>query len=246
MCFHAEPLVVGKFLAAIPGQGSVELVGQLSCLPDQCVDHGLRFSVRDFGEHHITRVAFDQCDDVAVLRSTEQVTLPVAWHSPILDRRRPLADRDSVRDATTLICLRRCVPRAPDWPSGPQMLHQLFLQHAAGLHIKAAIDGLVRHAPRLSLWICPLQPARNLLGRPVEPQLSNNSLPQLAMHRQLARLWAPRLLPCQRVSRRSPVATHPAIATDLTTVDAARPNLLAIARTDWPSTMPRDISSRSA
>src|SRR6476469_6548291 len=79
--------------------------------------------------------------------------------------------------------------------------HQLFLQHAAGLHIKAAIDGLVRHAPRLSLWICPLQPACYLLGRPVELQLSNNSLPQLAMHRQLARLWAQRLLPRELVSR---------------------------------------------
>jgi hypothetical protein len=30
------------------------------------------------------------------------------------------------------------------------------------------------------------------------------------------------------------------------TVDAARASILAIARTDWPSTMPRDISSRSA
>src|SRR6476646_10522346 len=153
ICFHAEPLVVGKFLAAIPGQGSGELVGQLPCLPDQCVDHGLRFPVRNLGEHHITRVAFDQCDDVAVLRSTEQVALPVARYGPILDRRRSLADRDSVRDAATLICLRRCVARAPDWPSGSQMLQQLFLQHAAGLHIKAAIDGLVRHAPRLNLWI---------------------------------------------------------------------------------------------
>src|SRR4029077_15334424 len=99
------------------------------------------------------------CDDVAVLRSTEQVALPVARHGPILDRRRSLADRKSVRETATLIFFRRCVPRAPDWPSGPRMLQQLFLQHAAGLHIKAAIDGLVRHAPRLSLWIYPLQPA---------------------------------------------------------------------------------------
>jgi hypothetical protein len=62
-----------------------------------------------------------------------------------------LADRDSVGDAATLVGLRRCVPRA----SGPQMLHQFFLQHAAGLHMKAAIDGLVRHAPRPGLWIRP-------------------------------------------------------------------------------------------
>ena len=104
---------------------------------------------------------------------------------------------------------------APDWPSGSQMLHQLFLQHAAGLHIKAAIDGLVRHAPRLGLWRCPLQPACYLLGRPVELQLSNNSLPQRAMHRQLARLRAQRLLPRELVSRCSPVATYPTIAIDL-------------------------------
>jgi hypothetical protein len=30
------------------------------------------------------------------------------------------------------------------------------------------------------------------------------------------------------------------------TVDGARASILAIARTDWPSTMPREISSRSA
>ena len=100
-------------------------------------------------------------------------------------------------------------------PSGSQMLQQLFLQHAAGLHIKAAIDGLVRHAPRLGLWRCPLQPACDLLGRPVELQLSNNSLPQRAMHRQLARLRAQRLLPRELVSRCSPVATYPTIAIDL-------------------------------
>src|SRR3954462_2590096 len=196
------------------------------------------------------RVTFDQCDDVAVLRSTEQVALPVTRYGPILDRRRSLADRDSVRDAATLICLRRGVARAPDWPSGSQMLHQLFLQHAAGLHLKAAIDGLVRHAPRLSLWICPLQPACYLLGRPVELQLSNNSLPQRPMHRQLARLPEKRLLPRKLVSRCSPVAIYPTIAIDLA-ADRRRcagqhprycPDRLALHN----ASRSRDISSRSA
>ena len=139
----------------------------------------------------------------------------MARHGAVLDRRRSLADRDSVWDAATLVCLRRCVPRAPDWPSGLQMLHQLFFQHAARLHIKTAINGLVRHAPRLGLWICPLQPACNLLGRPVQLKLSNNGRPQLVMHRQFARLWAQRLLPRELVSRCNTVATHPAVATDL-------------------------------
>ena len=51
--FHGEALMIGEFLAAIPGQRLVELVRQFARLLDQGVDHGLRLPVRDLGEHHI-------------------------------------------------------------------------------------------------------------------------------------------------------------------------------------------------
>ena len=86
--------------------------------------------------------------------------------------------------------LLRGMARPAEAPLGPQMSHQLLLQHASGLHIKAAIDGLVRHLAGLVPWISPLQPARDLLGRPVQVQLRRNSVPQLSKRRQLARLRA--------------------------------------------------------
>ncbi len=97
-----------------PGQGIVEFVWQPARLLDQCIDHGLRFPVRDLREHQLARMAFNQGDDVAVVRSAEQVALPVTRHSPIFDRCRPLADRESIWNAAALISFLRCMQRAAD------------------------------------------------------------------------------------------------------------------------------------
>src|SRR6516162_6967017 len=157
-------------------------------------------------------MTFDQSDDVAVLRSAEQVTFPVARHSPVFYGSRPFSNRNRVCDLAALLC---CMPRATDWSPRPQMQQELLFQYAAGLHIKAAIDGLVRHLSVLSPWMRPLQPARDLLGRPILFQLRRNSLPQLVMHRQLTRLRTQRLFPCALVGGRGAVRAGPAIADNL-------------------------------
>src|SRR6202521_584964 len=97
---------------------------------------------------------FDQSDDIAVLRSAEQVAFPVTRHGPVLYGSGSFPDGNRVRDLAALL---RCMPRATDWSPGPQMLHELLFQHAAGLHIKATIDGLVRHLAGLGPWMWECQ-----------------------------------------------------------------------------------------
>jgi hypothetical protein len=80
-------------------------------------------------------VTLDQADDEAVLRPAQQVAFPVTRDGPILNRCGPFADGDSIGNAAALICFLRGVPGAADRAPGPQMLHQLLLQHAASLHI---------------------------------------------------------------------------------------------------------------
>src|SRR5215472_7360851 len=104
---------------------------------------------------------FDQSDDVAVLRSAEQVAFPVARHGPVFYGSRPFPDRNRVCDLAPLLC---CMPRATDRSPGAKVQQELLFQYPAGLHIKAAIDGLVRHLTVLSPWMRPLQPTRDLLG----------------------------------------------------------------------------------
>ena len=51
------------------------------------------------------------------------------------------------------------------------MRHQLFLQHAAGLNKKTAIDRFVRYLHALVGRQLPLQPAGDLLRRPLQCEL---------------------------------------------------------------------------
>ena len=112
--------------------------------------------------------------------------------------------------------------------SGSQMLQQL--QHAAGLYIKAAIDGLVRHAPRLGLW-------RRRFSQPAicsGDQLSS-SFPTTACRNGpcIANLHGFGRSACFHASLSAaptPVATYPPLRLiSRLTVDAARANILAIA-----------------
>src|SRR5260370_23091308 len=155
---------------------------------------------------------FDQSDDAADLRSAEQVAFPVARHGAVLYGSGSFPDGNRIRDLAPLL---RCMPRATDGPPGPQVLHELLFQHAAGLHIKTTIDGLVRHLAGLSPWMHPLQPTRDLLRRPIAFQLCRNSLSQLAMHRQLTLLRPQRLFPRAPVGSCGAVPSRSAIAHNL-------------------------------
>ena len=51
---HGESLVVGRFLAAIPGQRSIELLRSFLCTLDQGVNDGLRISAAALERSHIS------------------------------------------------------------------------------------------------------------------------------------------------------------------------------------------------
>jgi hypothetical protein len=104
------------------------------------------------------------------------------------------------------------MPGTADRPSRAQMRLQLLLQHPAGLNEQAAIDRLVRHPIRLVIRIGALQPAGNLLRRPVLFQLAGNKPPHIIIGRQLAQLGTQRSIPGSLVSRRGAVAAMTAVA----------------------------------
>ena len=57
-----------------------------------------------------------------------------------------------------------------------QMSDQLFFKHSASLNEKAAIDGFVGHARVLVVGVLIFEPARDLLGRPLQHQFTCHKL----------------------------------------------------------------------
>ena len=82
----------------------------------------------------------------------------------------PLADGDHIEDMplSTLRVVARGVTHPP---RGTQLRRQLLLQHAAGLDEEAAIDRFVRYLHILVGWELLLQPAGDLLRRPLQREL---------------------------------------------------------------------------
>ncbi len=66
--------VISKLLAAIPGEGSVELTWQPLGLFDQRRDDAFGILVGNLDQHDIPGMALDQRRDIAVLRPADQVT----------------------------------------------------------------------------------------------------------------------------------------------------------------------------
>ena len=135
--------VVGKLLAAVPGERLIELAGQFAGLFDQRRNDAGGILVGDFDQHHVARLALDERRNVAVTRSGNEVSRPMSGDSAILDRRRSLADRYRVRQLTKPVTLQARMARAADRALGPQMLEKLFLQNTPGLDIQAFVDRLM-------------------------------------------------------------------------------------------------------
>ena len=74
---QCQPLVVGKFLAAIPGQRTAQFTWQVLDLFSECRHDARRVLVADLGKHHIAGTAFDQGGNEAVLRPGDQIAFPV-------------------------------------------------------------------------------------------------------------------------------------------------------------------------
>jgi hypothetical protein len=70
---------------------------------------------------------------VTVAGAAEQVSFPVTRDSAVFDLCGPLADGDGIDDLTSRLSGSLGMDRAADLPLGPQVLHQLFLQHSSSL-----------------------------------------------------------------------------------------------------------------
>jgi len=115
-------------------------------------------------------MALDQRGDVRVVRPAEKISFPVTWHGAVFSLGWPFADGDSIDDLSqSALCVGAF--GLTHLPRRPQMRHQLFLQHAAGLNKKTAIDRFVRYLHALVGRQLPLQPAGDLLRRPLQCEL---------------------------------------------------------------------------
>ena len=105
-----------------------------------------------------------------IVRSGKKVSFPMPRHSAILNLGGPLADGDHIEDMP-LSTLRVVALGVTHPPRSTQLRRQLLLQHAAGLDEEAAIDRFVRYLHVLAGWELLLQPAGDLLRRPLQLEL---------------------------------------------------------------------------
>src|SRR5215831_12865481 len=89
---------------------------------------------------------------------------------------------------------------------------ELLFQHTTRLDEQTSIDRLVRHTHALVVRILRLQPARDLLGRPIQTQLTRDYPPQSVVAAEQTRLGTPCRVPRAAISVRSPVAIPPAMS----------------------------------
>jgi hypothetical protein len=152
---------------------------------------------------------------MTVRAAGEQVSFPVAGDRPVVCLRGPLTDRDGVDDLALAAVDSFRGTRPPDRAAPTQMRHQLAFQGAPCLHEQAQIDLLVRHPHSLIVREAVLQPARDLLWRPLLLELPGDQNSQQPIAGQLADLRPPPARPGPLVSRSGPVATPAAMTGDL-------------------------------
>src|SRR5579859_1108058 len=95
------------------------------------------------GARGLNEYPLDECCDIAVPRSANQVALPVAWDRTIFNRCRSFSDGYGILNLAESVPFQAGVPGAADRAFRSQVLKQLFFQHAARLDEQAAIDRLV-------------------------------------------------------------------------------------------------------
>src|SRR5262245_26051652 len=95
-------------------------------------DHGRCVLAWHLEKHRKASMALSERRDVRVVSSTEKVSFPVTWHSPILCLGWPLADGNRIEDLSQS-ALRGAAFGLTHLPRCTQVRHQLLLQHAACL-----------------------------------------------------------------------------------------------------------------
>ena len=79
-----EALVIRHLLASIPGQRFVELPRQFVGLFNQCINDRLGVFAFDPHQHAVAGVSFHQGADLAVVRTDQQVALPMPGYDAVL------------------------------------------------------------------------------------------------------------------------------------------------------------------
>jgi len=102
----------------------------------QRCDDGLRFLAAHLSQHNIARAPFDQRHNEAVLRTSDQVALPMARDRAVLDSSGPFPDRNRILNLTVPFPLQARMPILADGAlaltckqlyktvTGPEMLRQ--------------------------------------------------------------------------------------------------------------------------
>ena len=151
------------------------------------------------------------------IRSPSQWPGPVAGNGAVLHAGRPFPDRDRILDLAKPVALEAGIAGAADRASRPQVRQQLLLEHTTGLDEQASVDRFVRHTCALVIRMLALQPAGDLLRRPLAFELLCYCVTELRLPRQLAGLWPPGPIPGRRFRDGRTIDASTAIATHLPT-----------------------------
>ena len=193
-----------------------------TCAAERACDRAGVLAV-DGDEHDKARVTLDERRDVTVGGAGEQIALPVAGDRAVCRLGRPLPDRDGVNDLALAAVAAARGTRTADRARAAKVREQLPLQRPARLHEQRQVDRLVRHPHSLVVGIVKLQPAGNLLRRPVLPKLLRDDAREARMAGELASLRARRPLPRATVSLGSAVAAPATMAVELARDRRRRP-----------------------
>ena len=169
--------MLGHVLAVIPGQGSAQRLGQAMYMARQSGQNVLGLVVGDFDQGGLARVTLYQRDDLAALRTAQQIPLPVTRNGSVFGLGGTLSHRDRLGDLAAQI-LAGTLARIAEASPSTQMLDELFFQHPASLNEQALVDRFMRYLHALIAGVSDLQPSRDLLGRPLEGQFTRHDVAQ--------------------------------------------------------------------
>lgn len=94
------------------------------------------------------------------------------------------------------------------------MPQKLFLEHSSGLDKQTAVDRFVGDPHGALRWKFPLEPARDLFGRPIQEQFARNESLERRLYREPTALGPSGAFPRPPISLRSSIAVGPTMTMD--------------------------------
>ena len=191
-------------MSLVPGDRPPQLCRESDDLAPHGFAHLLSSRPLDLEQHDEPRRPLDQCGYAGVIRSHDQVALPVARNRTVLDLGWALGNHDHPGDQPG--------PRSAGavwsdaWHGRFVVMVQLAAQFASGLDEERQVNGLVAHVHLGIVGIGTSQPPRYLLGRPFEGQFLGHLPTQSRTPGEFALLGPTGLVPRPSICRRRPIA----------------------------------------